>query len=84
MYEGTRHSTATDAIRRSVSLDPIQAALRDADAASTCVYAHRRNQQVVAGRTGLESPTSGRKCAKTQASEALGSHQVLSREGFPD
>jgi hypothetical protein len=54
MYEGTRHSTATDAIRRGVSLDQIQAALRDADAASTCVYAHRRNQQVVAGRTGLE------------------------------
>ena len=39
MYEGTKHSTATDAIRRGVSLEQIQAALRHADAASTRVYA---------------------------------------------
>jgi hypothetical protein len=39
MYEGTKHSTATDAIRRGVSLEQIQAALRRAHAASTRVYA---------------------------------------------
>ena len=39
MYEGTKHSTATDAIRRGVSLEQIQAALRHADGASTRVYA---------------------------------------------
>jgi hypothetical protein len=39
MYEGTKHSTATAAIRRGVSLEHIQAALRHADAASTRVYA---------------------------------------------
>jgi integrase len=38
-YEGTKHSTATDAIRRGVSLEQIQAALRHADSASTRVYA---------------------------------------------
>jgi hypothetical protein len=37
--EGTKHSTATDAIRRGVPLEQIQAALRHADAASTRVYA---------------------------------------------
>jgi hypothetical protein len=39
MYEGTKHSTAADAIRRGVSLEQIQAALRHADPASTRVYA---------------------------------------------
>ena len=39
MYEGTKHSTATDAIRRGVPLEQIQAALRHADEASTRVYA---------------------------------------------
>ena len=39
MYEGTKHSTATDARRRGVPLDRIQEALRHRDASSTKLYA---------------------------------------------
>jgi site-specific recombinase XerD len=38
-YAGTKHSTATDAIRRGLSLEQIHAALRHADPAATRVYA---------------------------------------------
>lgn len=39
MNGGTKHSTATDGIRRGLSLEQIQAALRDADPASMRVDA---------------------------------------------
>ena len=47
MYEGTKHSTATDALRRGVSLDTIQSALRHRDPASTKRYAQLGRQGIV-------------------------------------
>jgi len=53
MYEGTKHATATDAIRRGVSERSIQAALRHADRRSTERYARLAD---TAGVELLRSP----------------------------
>lgn len=72
LYRGTKHSSATAALRRGVGLDQIQAALRHADIRSTARYARAAELTPVGLLSGAHlSPTNepaqkGRKSAENE------------------